>query len=51
MVQTETEPPLAVETKSRLVSIAHNALTNAFLHVRLGQIEVRLDFRASSLRL
>ena len=51
MVQTGTEPPLAVETKSRLFSIAHNALTNAFLHARAGRVEVRLDFDAGRLRL
>ena len=32
MLQSGTEPPLAVETRARLFSIAHNALTNAFLH-------------------
>ena len=51
MVQTGTEPPLAVETKSRLFSIAHNALTNAFLHARASRVEVRLDFDAGRLRL
>jgi len=51
MVQTGTEPPLAVETKSRLFSIAHNALTNAFLHARAGRVEVRLDFDDGRLRL
>ena len=34
MLQSGTEPPLAVETRTRLFSIAHNALTNAFLHAR-----------------
>ena len=51
MVQSGTEPPLAVEIKSRLFSIAHNALTNAFLHARAGRVEVRLDFDADRLRL
>ena len=51
VVQTGDEPALAVETKSRLFSIAHNALTNAFLHARASRVEVRLDFDAGSLRL
>ena len=46
MVQSGTEPPPAVETRARLFSIAHNALTNAFLHAGAGRVEVRLDFRA-----
>ena len=49
--QSGTEPPLAVETRSRLFSIAHNALTNAFLHAHAGRVEVRLDFEADGIRL
>ena len=51
MVQSGTEPALAVETRARLFSIAHNALTNAFLHSRAGRVEVRLDFEAVRIRL
>ena len=51
MLQSGTEPPLAVETRARLFSIAHNALTNAFLHAQAGRVEVRLDFGADSIRL
>ena len=51
MLQSGTEPPLAVETRARLFSIAHNALTNAFLHARAGRVEVRLDFEADCIRL
>lgn len=51
MLQTGTEPPLAVETRARLFSIAHNALTNAFLHAQAGRVEVRLDFDAGRLLL
>ena len=51
MLQTGTEPPLATETKSRLFSIAHNALTNAFLHARASRVEVRLEFGDDGLRL
>ena len=32
MSQSGTEPLLATETRTRLFSIAHNALTNALLH-------------------
>ena len=51
MLQSGTEPPLAVGTRARLFSIAHNALTNAFLHAGAGRVEVRLDFGADSIRL
>ena len=51
LLQTGTEPPLAVETRSRLFSIAHNALTNAFLHAGASRVEVRLEFESSVLRL
>ena len=51
MLQSGIEPPLAVETRTRLFSIAHNALTNAFLHAGAGRVEVRLDFGADSIRL
>ena len=51
MTQSGAEPPLATETRTRLFSIAHNALTNAFLHARAGKVEVRLDFEAESIRL
>ncbi len=51
MLQSGTEPPLAVETRARLFSIAHNALTNAFQHAGAGRVEVRLDFRADCIRL
>ena len=51
MLQSGTEPLLARETRSRLFSIAHNALTNAFLHARPGGVEVSLDFEAARIRL
>ena len=51
MSQSGTEPPLATEVRSRLFSIAHNALTNAFLHARPGRVEARLDFKADHIRL
>ena len=49
--QLGTEPPLANETRARLFSIAHNALTNAFLHAQPGRVEVRLAFEADRIRL
>ena len=36
---------------SPFFSIAHNALTNAFLHARPGRVEVRLSFEADHIRL
>ena len=44
MSQSGSEPLLATETRTRLFSIAHNALTNALLHARPGMVEVRLGF-------
>ena len=40
-----------METRARLFSIAHNALTNAFLHARPDRVEVRLDFDDDLIRL
>ena len=51
MSQSGTEPPLSTDTRARLFSIAHNALTNAFLHARPGVVEVRLDFESDGIRL
>ena len=51
MSQSGTEPLLTRETRTRLFSIAHNALTNAFLHARPGRVEVRLGFEADRITL
>ena len=51
MSQSGTEPPLAVETRARLFSIAHNALSNASRHAQAGSVQVRLDFGADIIRL
>lgn len=51
MSQSGTEPPLALEMRSRLFSVAHNALTNAFLHASPGRVDVRLDFDPGNIRL
>ncbi len=45
------EPPLATEVRARLFSIAHNALTNAFLHARPGRVDVGLSFETDRIRL
>ena len=51
VVQTGTEPSLSLPTRSRLFSIAHNALTNAFRHAQASQVTITLDFESSGLRL
>ena len=51
VTQSGTEPPLSTETRTRLFSLAHNALTNAFLHARPGRVEVRLSFESDHIRL
>ena len=40
-----------METRSSLFNIAHNALTNAFLHARPCQVEVTLGFETDQTRL
>ena len=44
LVQSGAEPPLTVEARSLLFSIAHNALTNAFRHSEASRVLVELDF-------
>ena len=51
MRQTGTEPDLPVATRAGFFSIAHNALTNAFLHAQASRVEVRLDFHYGAVRL
>ena len=51
MRQSGYEPPLSNEVRTGLFSIAHNALTNAFLHAEAGMVEVRLDFEEDHVRL
>ena len=51
MVQSGVKPALGVDTRSRLFSIAHNALTNAFRHAGARSVSVALDFREGSIRL
>ncbi len=45
------EPPLSIEAKSLLFTIAHNALTNAFRHAEASSVLVGLDFGRHELRL
>ena len=49
--QNGVEPPLSIEAKSLLFTIAHNALTNAFRHAEAGRVLVELDFGRRELRL
>ncbi len=51
MAQSGTEPVLSVDTRSRLFSIAHNALTNAFRHADAGCVDVALAFNEDCIRL
>ncbi len=51
MMQSGAEPALSVDTRSRVFSIAHNALTNAFRHADAGRVDVALDFSEDCIRL
>ena len=51
VVARGVEPALTTEVRSRLFSIAHNALTNAFRHAHGGRVEVELDFGTDPIRL
>ena len=51
MRQLGAEPALSTETRTRLFSVAHNALTNAFRHARASRVEVVLGFAAHQIEL
>ena len=51
MTQTGEEPPLSVEDKGLLFSIAHNALANAYRHAEAGRVSIELDFSGDGIRL
>ena len=51
MMQSGEEPALSSEVRAGLFSIAHNALTNAFLHAQAARVEVRLEFQSDATRL
>ena len=43
MTQTGVEPPLSIEARGLLFSIAHNALTNAYRHAEAGRCRSTLN--------
>ncbi len=51
MTHTGAEPPLSIEVKSLLFSIAHNALTNAFRHAEANKAAIGLKFSERDSRL
>ena len=51
LAQKGVEPPLSIEARSLLFTIAHNALTNAFRHAGASRVLVALDFGQDELRL
>ena len=51
LTQNGVEPPLSIESRSLLFSIAHNALTNAFRHAEASRVLIDLDFGQDELRL
>ena len=51
MTQTGVEPPLSIEAKSLLFSIAHNALTNAYRHAEANSVAIDLEFAEEDSRL
>ena len=51
LTQNGMEPPLSMEAKSLLFTIAHNALTNAFRHAEASRVLVGLDFGEHELRM
>ena len=51
VIQTGMEPSLPSVTRSRLFSIAHNALTNALRHARASNVSVVLDYQDKGLRM
>ena len=44
MTHAGFEPPLSMEAKSLLFSIAHNALTNAYRHAEANRVAIDLEF-------
>ena len=51
LVQSGTEPPLQTDTRRRLFSIAHNAMTNALRHAHAGKITLQLNFGEEHLQM
>ena len=44
LVQTGEEPPLEPQVRARILSIAHNALTNAHRHSGASEVRVEIEF-------
>ena len=51
ITHTGVEPPLSIEAKSLLFSIAHNALTNAYRHAEANRVAIDLEFSERDSRL
>ena len=51
MTHTGAEPPLSIEARSLLFSIAHNALTNAYRHAKAYMVAIDLEFAENHSRL
>ena len=51
MTHMGVEPPLSVEARSLLFSIAHNALTNAYRHAEANRVTIDLVFDEKDSRL
>ena len=51
LVLTGSEPPLEPQERARILSIAHNALTNAHRHAHASSVTIELEFTADSIRL
>ena len=51
LTQNGVEPPLPIEARSVLFTIAHNALTNAFRHADPSRVLIGLDFGRREIRL
>ena len=51
MTHTGAEPPLSVEARKLLFSIAHNALTNAYRHAEANRATIDLEFAETDSRL
>ena len=51
LTQTGVEPPLSIESRSQLFSIAHNALTNAYRHAEASRVSIDLEYGGQGIRL
>ena len=51
MTHKGVEPPLSIEARSLLFSIAHNALTNAYRHAEANTVAIDLEFAEEDSRL